>query len=125
MTQTTPVTPQSDRETSGYSRGEKVFTFILAAILLFSITGIAGSIWDWYASKQVKSSEDAGHIAGASYTSSWGGRTTAIKTEVGTFLVKNTLQAVNGHRVRIETRMNGDRFLCDAETDICKEMIRQ
>jgi len=84
----------------------------------------AYGIWGSFAYHTVISVEDAGHIKGASYTSSsWGGSTSAIQTEKGTFLVRGALQAINGHQVRIEHRGNGSRALCEVETNECYKLL--
>lgn len=118
------TTSGQSRKTAKPSSG-RVTCIVLGAPLLILVALGISVIIDRYAFGQVVLREDAGRIVDASFSSGFGGRTTAIKTELGTFMLEGVLPATHGHRVRIEKRGNGDKALCDADTGECRRMIER
>lgn len=94
---------------------------LIAGFYLLCIGQIAYGLWDQYQYKQVVASEKAGSIISAAYQNpSFDAPTSAITTEKGTWLVIGVMQGISGHPVRLETRGNGARALCDDEAGVCK-----
>ena len=117
--------PSSDKPPCNVRIG--VGGWVVGALFVLCVLLLVGSAvwgcWDWYAYQQVESREDVGRITGASYTSSFSLHTSAIQTTTGTYVCRGFMQAVNGHRMRIEKRGNGERALCDVETSTCLRML--
>jgi len=118
-------TPEKTPCNDNFNIGGWFIAIFLFSWALFVLGSAVWSGWDSYTYKQVESSEDIGSITGASYSSSFSLNTSAIQTTTGTYVGSGFIQAVNGHHMRIEKRRNGERALCDVETDACIKMLGQ
>ena len=103
------------------TRGGLFILLLIVGFYLLCTGQIAYGLWDQYKYKEVVASEKAGSIISATYQNpSFNAPTTAITTEKGTYLVIGVMQGIYGHQVRLETRANGARALCDEDASICK-----
>lgn len=101
--------------------GGRFILTMIAGFYLLCIGQITYGLWDQYQYKQVVASENAGSIISAAYQNpSFNAPTTAITTEKGTWVVIGVMQGISGHQVRLETRGNRARALCDDEAGVCK-----
>ena len=117
--------PSSDPSPCEKPVGKSLWAVVIfLGLCLLYLVGLAiWATWNWYAYRQVVSTEEVGRIVGASYTASFTIHTTAIQTTTGTYIAQGFMQAVNGHPVRIEHRGNGERALCDGQTGACLKML--
>ena len=108
------------------TRGGLFILILIVGFYLLCIGQIAYGLWDQYQYEEVVASENAGSIISAAYQNpSFNAPTTAITTEKGTYLVIGVMQGMSGHRLRLETRANGARALCDEEADVCKTIYSE
>ena len=108
------------------TKGSLLILLLIVGFYLLCISQIAYGLWDKHQYKQVVASEKAGRIISAAYQNpSFDAPTSAITTEKGTWLVIGVLQGISGHQVRLETRANGARALCDEDAGVCKMIYPQ
>lgn len=118
--------PKPDDQGAKIGIGGMIVAALFLACVGYLVFFMLYAVWSWYASHKVISVEDAGFIKGASYSSSyWGGSSSAIQTDKGTFLVGGVFQAINGRQVRLEERGNGSRVLCEVTTNECRKLLEQ
>ena len=115
------ISPGSRKTSTADAIGGLLVLILIVGFYLLCTGQIAYGLWDQYQYKQVVASEKAGSIISAAYQNpSFDVPTSAIKTEKGTYLVIGVMQGISGRQVRLETRANGARALCDQETSVCK-----
>ena len=113
--------PENNKSSNADMKGGMLVLILIVGFYLLCIGQIGYGLWDKYQYKQVVASEKAGSIISAAYQNpSFDVPTSAIKTERGTYLVIGVMQGISGHQVRLETRANGARALCDEDANICR-----
>ncbi len=114
---------EREQNTKGGTIAVVIFIILVVGVYLGCIGMIAKGLWNKHQYEKVVGAEHAGKIISASYQNpSFGTPTSAITTARGTFLVVGVMQGLSGHRVRIEGRANGDKALCNEETNVCKRI---
>jgi hypothetical protein len=110
-------------ETNSTPIPDWVIPIFLVGVICAFVFGIG--FWVQSRVKTVVSTKDAGVMLSAKFTT--GGfisdATTTIDTSKGTFAVYGTFQIMKGNKAVIETRKNGDLYLCDHSESICKLLI--
>lgn len=103
--------------TAASSRNEKLIIAFLAVIGLF-VSGFFGWLME-VRSITVVQEDNVGSVVNIDYRSSLGVGQTKIETTKGFYLVAGTIDVSKDIELVLETRKNGDRFLCTTEPVAC------
>ena len=69
-------------------------------------------------------SVDAGHVVSITFISTtFGADHTKVETDQGTYIAHGKLQAEKGTALRLEKRLNKQKFLCDTSSKECWKLV--
>jgi len=72
----------------------------------------------------VVDSVDAGHVVSITFISTtFGADHTKVETDHGTYIAHGKLQAEKGAALRLEKRLNKQKFLCETSSNECWKLV--